>query len=164
MTTIAYKDGVLAVDRQGSWSDIIEPTDKKMRLLAEKETAIAIGGDFVNGFYFMDWFSDGCEEPYVPKNDSERAGITAVVVTRNQDAIVDEIHVEYWNRYNYPVSLDLPYDAWGLGAECALGAMYAGANAIDAVLAAGKHLCHTGFGVMWIDFNKDKLTIGARRG
>lgn len=161
MTTVAYRDGILAVDRQGNWGDIIEKTDNKIRLFENKETAIAICGNFINAFHFMDWYRDwdGLDGTFVPLDDDRRGGFTACIVQRKH---VDEIHADCWNQFGYPISVNEPYDAWGMGAECALGAMYAGADAIDAVMAGGKHLSHSGFGCRYVDFNRKTLIVHTR--
>lgn len=159
MTTTAYRDGVLAVDRIMTHGYNYEETDTKLRLIHNFQrvkgdyAAIVVSGDLANAYTFMDWFE--AEYPKGKKiefaHDIEEHRFKAITVNRLDDA---ELIVNYWDSSMYPfVITDLPYSAYGVGDDLALGAMHHGATAIEAVEAANHHCMYSGFGVLSIDFN-----------
>lgn len=171
MTTIAYRDGVLACDRILIFGDNAVDTDKKIRLFKRKDKWIGIitSGDLINSYTFMDWYEKDeavHDKIKLPNNDKDNNYFGAIVVEKSEE-VNDKnslLEVTYWDQNMYCLNRnDYPYLAYGAGSDLALGAMCQGATAIEAIEAANHHSLYSGYGVMWIDFNVDRLCIKARR-
>ena len=137
MTTIAYKDGIMAGDGQCTWSGTkICKTDKKVFEinLGKRTTLIGMAGDVSHCYEFLDWFKKGAVLEQKPKFEEDFEDFIALVV--KDPGTEKEAIVTYMQNSSYPCNVDIPYFAIGSGTEYALGAMYAGASAIEAVECA----------------------------
>ncbi len=132
MTTIAYRDGVMAAD-SGAWlGGAATPWAYKLAI-GPDGTLYGIAGNAAEGERFLQWVRDGCQgdqpkaEP-LPEQFSSFIVLAAPVTgpLRVITARGDEVY-------------HAPYFAIGAGAVAALGAMFAGGDAEVAVLAA---ICH----------------------
>lgn len=127
MTTIAYKDGVLAADTGvevngiyvGKVSKIITNDYGQMGSLAGRMSDLGI---------FERWMKAGADKDELPQFTSEKAEAFLV----NKDG-----STEYITSLGF-FTIDSPYHAEGSGFELAMGAMEAGATAIQAVEIAIK--------------------------
>lgn len=139
MTTIAYKDGVLAADAiMCSGGVLIGNAEKITR---RDDGALAGGaGDASYVSAFLTWFKDGEQGPPPEAREGEHSFDRAIII-RPTGAIEKTIEV-YEPRGRFPVRA--VYYAMGSGKESALGAMYAGASAEMAIHAAIAHDPHTG--------------------
>lgn len=130
MTTIAYRDGVMAADTVAFGGGI-----KLARLvkIARNDAGDLAGavGDAGFAFAFLEWFRKGEPEPAI-KLVSDRAE------DRWDKALIVRAagrQIEVYEPYGrFPVSA--PYFAIGSGKSVALGAMFMGATAVQAVQAA----------------------------
>lgn len=145
MTTIAYRDGVIAADtsmtagssRQGRVVKVAANDMGQLAGAAGRATYMAA---------FLAWFSKGCwdDPPKAEKTDDQ----------------CDRGIVVHWDGsltvYEDGGSFDLtaPYYAIGSGKPEALGALFAGADAETAVRAAMEH----------DTFTAGDITVVARRG
>lgn len=155
MTCIAYRDGLLAVDRQITHCGLIEQTDDKIFVIDET-TVMAFAGLVAMGYAFKRWCADGYnrEEWLFSTEIPARSGFVAVVYHTDTQTL------DYWDDVLLPIPLDPKnYHGYGSGREIALGAMHYGANPLSAVRAANKHLDDCGFGICYVDGNKEKLKI-----
>ncbi|MBO3760368.1 hypothetical protein [Ciceribacter sp. L1K22] len=138
MTTIAYRDGVMASDT-GVWiSGAAMPWAEKL-IRGGSGTLYGCAGNGAHVAAVLQWVreSDGFGLSSLPRgtptgNDGESSSVVILIVPpdgplRLATAYGDEI---------YP---DVPYFAIGAGAATALGALHAGATARGAIEAALMH-------------------------
>lgn len=128
MTTIVYRDGVLASDagvaRAGT------RLGSMVKIARDSAGRLAAGVGFAGGVQsFLTWFRDGAEgEPPICDSEDETEFWRGVVFYPDGSAL----YFERGDRY----MVQAPYHALGTGADIALGALYMGASADDAVRAA----------------------------
>lgn len=131
MTTIAYRDGVLAADScvsmedegSGDWHS------QCVKLFRFPDMLVALQGESTPGMVFLDMLLERkgsarqrrLEERIVASG----AAFEAVVLTRKGLFTYD-----HWCR---PEIVTTPFYAVGSGVKAALGAMHAGADAVNAV-------------------------------
>jgi ATP-dependent protease HslVU (ClpYQ) peptidase subunit len=128
MTTIAYRDGVLAVDGRATRDNIVVEHRAKKVVRLESGDVIAFAGSLSKFEPFVEWYQDRSKER---PNLGNAEGGTATAIVMTSDRIlefcaggVSEI-VE-------------PYCAWGSGTPAAMAAMVMGADARQAVLIASQ--------------------------
>lgn len=131
MTTIAYRDGILASDSRAYAGENLELGEKQKIVATETVSGPALIGvsTMVPGLAerLWAWLEDGGEEDEIP--DLKGGNFTALVIR--------PAGVFFYNSSPYPSGpLSAPYHAIGSGAQYALGAMHAGATAVTAVQAA----------------------------
>lgn len=135
MTTIAYRDGVIAADTRMCVGDSIVGDVVKIARNSNGDLAGA-AGDASYSFAFLNWFtgmeSGACPEAKQTDNSIDRG----VIFRKNGTIIVYEPHGHF--------RASAPYFAVGSGRPEALGAMHAGASAEGAVRAAIAHDAYTG--------------------
>ena len=158
MTTIAYRDGILATDRQMAHGHYIKPTDCKLHLVQSTfsiDYAIAFSGTFSMGLAFVEWIKEGQMLGKFPiKNIDNKMAFHALVVQRMVGS--QNSRCDYYGTDLIPISEDdTPYTAQGSGDEFALGAMWHGATAVQAVQAANEHCAWSGYGVLYVDLPGD---------
>lgn len=128
MTTIAYRDGVLAADslstRYGNREGTVCKIAKKANLMAGASGS----ADMCQAFRV--WFMTGCkgQPPYM--GDPDKSWAEGFIVMPDGAVAVFGPSSQWVNQ---------PYggfSAWGSGSDVALGAMAAGATAEQAVAAA----------------------------
>jgi hypothetical protein len=123
MTTIAYRNGVLAADTLAVVSNLRDG-------YGVKEAGCA-----AHGLAFLDWFRGGMRgDP--PEMGEEGSSATGVIFCPDETALL-------WQRLGWARH---KVDAWsmGSGGDLALGAMEAGATPEDAVRFAMKRDIYTG--------------------
>lgn len=154
MTVVAYKDGVLAVDRMAVFGDTVMLETNKLKLFSgDPLTVIAAAGNIPTILAFYDWYESGRKKLFTPDPwlNPDKDYITALVLTKK--------NLNYYST-NIPVLYDLDkYFSIGSGRELALGAMHAGANAVEAVQAANEHSMYSGFGVMYVNIFEGRPTV-----
>lgn len=133
MTTIAYKNGVIAADscvslqteaggsRKFKCEKLYRKTIGKGR--SKRQVIIALAGESFPGLMFLDWYGSG-KEPPTQLIDGQ-ADFTALVLTNEGLFEADA--------YCRPDKIIDQFYAVGSGAKAALGAMHAGASAKRAV-------------------------------
>ena len=124
MTTIAWDGKTLASDSQLT-DDFIEQRSVK-KLFRVKGSLIGVTGDYSSGLLFVNWFQGGELEDERPK----LTNFSALVVRANGEAF------EYDKSF-VPIPAGR-ITAIGSGRGPALGALLAGANAVEAVHIAKK--------------------------
>lgn len=144
MTVIVWsaKELRLAADQQATRGYIKSTNTCKIERF--RDVLLATCGDGNNGRALKAWYKAGADKDKFPKYDKD-AGATLIV-------IVGAYEVEIYDTSPHPLTpLAAPFLAWGVGAECALGALEYGADARGAVLAAAKHVEGCGNGVDVLD-------------
>jgi len=154
MTTIAYRDGVIAADTQETWEDgSFTPCVKLYRM---PKSVAEVGGHIVGlaggsyaGELFLEWYQvgDWDNPPDLVNLDLEE----------DFEAIIVKPDGSLWscNRLFAFIPHKTEYFATGSGGKVALGAMAMGATAEEAVRAAIKHDCYTGGRVQTIGVMDD---------
>jgi len=130
MTTIAYKDRKIASDCGiTSYNHV---ADGFMRKFVNKNGVFALAAGNVSVVsHFLDWFKDGCKGIYHNKGDDA----DLMIITPDGKAVI------FAGTYMSLSKCDCI--AIGSGAQIAIGAMYAGASALEAVKIARKVDAHT---------------------
>lgn len=126
MTTVCYRDGVLAADSR-AYSGDKSPIGTKVKLRRLKDGTLIgcstteVGG----GERVLDWYEEGA------KRDAELPeGFQLLVAKANGDVFIAV------NKPQFTGPLNAKFFAIGSGEQFAYGAMAAGASAMDAVFIA----------------------------
>jgi ATP-dependent protease HslVU (ClpYQ) peptidase subunit len=148
MTTIAYRDGIIAADSQvtheaaGDKSGAGSHKHTCQKLYTKKafgyHAVIATAGESAPGMLFVDWYGKKGKPPEV-LHDTD---FTCLVL--------DEDGLWEFNSFCRAEKIEEPFYAIGSGAKAALGAMHMGASAIEAVEIAKKIDPYTGGKVTWM--------------
>lgn len=147
MTTIAYRDGILAADRRVTGSATI--VGNKTKIAKVGGVLCGATGSNVLACGFIEWVQAGCPADHPPilyresvnKNPDDAADITGFLISRNQPnrAIIFREFGTQW--------FDFPYFAFGSGQDYCRGAFAMGATAEQAVEAALKFDVYSGDGI-----------------
>ncbi len=138
MTTIAFRDGVLAADNRAMTGDNILGTIVKIAKNSNGDLAGAAGLASYN-YNFIKWFT-GMESGEPPKASKDDNNYDRGVIFRKNGKI------EVFEPTGV-FEVKAPYFAFGSGKPEALGALFMGATAEQAVHAAAAHDPNTGDGV-----------------
>lgn len=150
MTTIAYRDGILAADRLAQLDGAVSGLVTKVQVPVADGIyrAVGIAGTLAELQRVMWWanteneFGDTPQALPPPKLS---AGTVALLIDASGDVGYLEEDAEAL------ITIDAPFHARGSGREFALGAMAQGATAIEAVQVAARFDTKTGGGVDWIN-------------
>jgi len=143
MTVIAYKDGIIAADGRETWADGgIGQCEKLFRIPKGPHKGHIVGtqGASSPGMVFVDWYTDPKTEK--PKIQFEEEFFMCVVLRSDGVFTVDD-HCRL-------IKCIEPMVAIGAGAPVALGAMAAGATAVQAVRIACRYNSLCGPPVKWM--------------
>ena len=124
MTTVAYRDGVLAADTLGCGQ--FRRKCKKLHRVGD--TIIGFSGNYSDCLHFVRWFEnkDGALTFANFRNDnSDAPDVTAIVVCDGK--------AEKWTEHCQPTPIYESFFAVGSGAQAAMAAMHMGASAEEAV-------------------------------
>lgn len=133
MTTIAYKKGVVACDKQGTWYN--QGMQAPFKAIATDDVVYLVTGELVEGLRFVNYLQEGSKKPPKLKN--------ATVYEFNKKS--GKLCVWECNYISLPVIERVWAD--GSGGQIALGAMAFGASPEEAVKIATKYDIYTGGGV-----------------
>jgi len=141
MTTIAYRDGILAGDRQATAGEL---SSYRFRKVHKRKDGALIGGCGVNSLLhrYTTWFLNG-EQGFKPHMGSNPDDDIDVLIVRPDGT------VEFHDRFG-GYKIEGKFFAIGSGAEYALGAMQFGASARQAISCAAKHDRNTGGGCNFV--------------
>lgn len=127
MTVIAYRDKIIAVDSL-CISSGCKSTIKKFARVGDD---LLIGTGYQSQFLqFVDWYQKGADPTKWPTCD--RNDFTNVIV-----CTAGKVFEYEW--LPQPIEIIDAYMAWGSGRDMAMGAMYMGATAEQACMAAAQH-------------------------
>jgi hypothetical protein len=128
MTTIAYKDGVLAADTLSTWGD---SRDGHAIKIAKRGPFMAAGsGCLAHVQAFLDWFKGGMKADPPPMGEGEKQAFGFIFVGDGKFLT--------WGALGWEQCRDDVFAA-GSGSEFAKGAMSHGASAEEAVRIAITH-------------------------
>lgn len=132
MTTVVYKDGILASDSRCTQSDTVVGNVTKIHKI-DDNTLIGFCGRTAQAFKFIEWYKDGKKKEDAQSDDD--SDFTALVIIKGV--------VYRYDGYN-PQIIKSKFHSIGSGFMVALGAMEAGASAIEAIKIAKKYDIYTG--------------------
>lgn len=133
MTTIAYRNGIIAADSRETTSDESagDYAGKCVKLLRVGKSIIALQGDSGAGMAWLDWYSRGKSDDALHTHiRSTGADFTAVELNRTG--------LWVWDSWMVPQRFAGKFYAVGSGTKAALGALHMGASAVQAVRVACK--------------------------
>lgn len=143
MTCIAYKDGILAADRMTvSYGNSKGEATKIFKFGPGR--AIGGTGNLAQVKALLAWYQNGAKPEEFPKTDKDDEWARLIVAYANK-------LVWYESSPHHFLLESRRYAAFGSGADVALGAMFMGADAEQAVEAASSLLTDVGMGVDVID-------------
>ena len=129
MTTIAYKDNRIACDSQATTNGMAV---KATKFVKTKNHIYFVSGALADGFKFIEWL--------LSDKESEHPKFKADVIEFNRKT--GEVFV--YEGTDCGVMSEGKFEAWGSGAQIAMGAMAAGADCETAVKIACDLDTHTG--------------------
>lgn len=138
MTTIAFKDGILAADSRSTSGTMVSGSVKK--IIGGDGFYTAITGDTQDKNPVFKYLKDGGEKPKI-------ANLNGIVVKNGKMQLFDD-KLE-------PYDMGCAFYALGSGRELAIGAMAAGATAEEAVKIACEYDVHTGGPVHVVNTNTE---------
>lgn len=137
MTTIAYRDGIMAAD-SGCYTGGAEHCWTRKIAVGKSGTLYGVTGGAAESEGFLAWVDAGEDQSSRPMprqigpSDEYRTSFGVLMVTPDGD--ISFLTAQGPERYP-----GAPYMAVGAGAEVAFGALFAGASAEIAVAAAAAH-------------------------
>lgn len=151
MTTIAYKEGVLASDSQSTLGDVIYENDcQKIFENVGPFEAIAVAGSYQDAVDVLKVISAYTDIDQIRNIDFKQADIKA-----NFLAVTHERELWYYaGDKSWQMRPDIPFSI-GSGGDFAWGAMLHGATAIEAVKIASQLDVGTNAVVQYIDLNTE---------
>lgn len=131
MTTIAYRNGIIAADTGLTDNGL---RDAQIEKIAKREDGSVAGAAGAAWWIvaFLEWFKNGGEQPHMPVESSFSV---ALVVDKRRRVTMYESTKGMTRVY----LVKAPYHSIGSGREVALGAMFTGAHPKDAIKAAMLH-------------------------
>jgi ATP-dependent HslUV protease subunit HslV len=135
MTTLAYRDQILAAD-SGAWvGNVMHRTSAKLAKdsLGRLHGVVGNAGEATT---YLNWVRSGMEgPPPMPKEIDPKDSTSSFI------ALIIELDgtIYMHTAGGQEEHIDAPYFALGSGSEFAMGAMYAGGSAETAVHAAAAH-------------------------
>lgn len=140
MTTVVYRDGVMAGDQRVTAGST---RDSSTRKVYRRKDGCVLGGCGAASIVqrFVSWFLAGEKGPAPSLGDKDDDA--QILVVRSPDV------VEFYDRFGWhPISGK--FFAIGSGSDVAFGALEMGASARKAVAIAARRDVNTGDGVAWV--------------
>lgn len=136
MTTIAYKDGVMAAD-SGSWFSNVVYRGAIKIAKGPDGSLHGVCGNAAEAGNYLKWVNDGMvgdpPKPEPTNREEGHSAFLALVAPPSGDVLL-VLSAFGWENHNC-----VPYLAIGSGSEMAIGAMAAGADAAQAVAIVAEH-------------------------
>lgn len=163
MTTIAYKDGIIAADSRatytteagGSRKHICTKLYRKQITEGRKtfDVIIATAGESSPSLVFLDWYGTGTPIPDVLLH---HGGDFTCLILRPDGLFEVDVMCR-------PDPIMEPFYAIGSGAKEALAAMHCGKSAIEAVRVASVYDPYTGGRIHWETLEKAEVKRGRKK-
>lgn len=136
MTTIAYRDGVMAGDSGNWFSNVLYRSALKVAK-GPNGSLHGVTGNAGDAEQYIRWVLAGMQgeapRPEATNREEGRSAFVALVVSVSGNL------VRLWTAYGWEDHHDVPFIAVGAGSEMAIGAMAAGASAERAVEIVAEH-------------------------
>lgn len=120
MTTIAYRDGILAADSRGTCSGWIQPGKETKLFRLQDGRAAGVTGTWAIAVRLLKWIESD-------RSTDQPEGDARIVAVGRKIEVFEDGH-SYIETAKFM--------AWGSGMPPALGALHAGASAVEAVRIA----------------------------
>ena len=148
MTTISFDGRYLAADGFTFRSNALVARDKT-KITLHEGVAYAMTGAANWLAEWIVWAQNGSDPKWTPPHSlgDEGSSLIRIVPVGNRGLIAETCcwHLPYWGEDRAPT-------AWGSGMDFAIGAMDAGANAMEAVRIASARNTTTGGTIRFVDF------------
>lgn len=138
MSVVAWDGKTIAADRQATNGSRKFTQSKLLRV--ESGEIIAWTGMTENGLTMARWYKDGADPAKFPFDVQTKEDWSRLIVASASGVVVYE-------RLPEPQEVEDSFDAWGSGADFAIGALAMGADACQAVAVASRFDAFCGFGV-----------------
>jgi ATP-dependent HslUV protease subunit HslV len=127
----------LACDKQATNGEMRTTTTKIFKL--RNGDIAAITGGLENGLMVIAWYERGAKVSEWPKSQEGESWARLIILSKGKVYEYEQL----------PIAQEMqdPIIAWGSGRDFALGAMEAGATAVEAVKVASKYCVSCGMGV-----------------
>lgn len=136
MTTIAYRDGIMAGD-SGNWLNNVMYRGAIKVARGPDGSLHGVTGNAGDAEPYIRWVLDGMQgdapKPEATDRNEGRSAFLALVVPPGGGP------VRLWTAFGSEEHHDVPFIAIGAGAEMAVGAMAAGATAEEAIRIVAQH-------------------------
>lgn len=136
MTTIAYRNGIIAADSRETWESeaggtTYGPTEKLFRKrVGKRDVIIGTAGGSYLGMVFFDWYGTAGEPPSILRDAHLEEDFDVLILDRGK--------VLTANHLCRAIEVIAPFTAIGSGRKAALAAMHCGRTAKEAVAIACK--------------------------
>ena len=138
MTTVAYRNGIIAADRRVSSGQIAE--GQMTKIVKRGKVLAGAAGECIWIAAFLDWVTNGCEgDPPTP--DDKETAFDCFIVADGKLIIFED---------GKGFEMSSPFYAVGSGKLVALGAMGMNAGTVKAVKVASRFDVYTGPEVDWL--------------
>ena len=142
MTTVCYKGGVMAADKQATSSGCKH--GKMTKIFKINGHLVGVAGDGHACMEMIRWFTNGAKEEDFPEiQKDEDNGMLMVVTPAGK--------IQFYEKSYLPIEYENDFAAMGSGRDWALGAMVCGKSAIEAVDIACQFDIYSGNGVNWLN-------------
>lgn len=138
MTTVVYKNGVMAADKMASEGN--NKTGKMTKIFRVNGYLVGFSGAADCSMALLRWFEDGADEEAWPDPYKDDPEATMMVVAPTGQ-------VMFYERFPIPIIMENEFFAIGSGADFALGAMQMGADPKTAVEVACLLDAYSGNGI-----------------
>jgi ATP-dependent HslUV protease subunit HslV len=144
MTTIAYRDGILAADGLATRGDNIVERNCKKLIRMNDGGVVGCCGHIGRLLQFIEWLEDKSKPmPSLAMDD----GQTSTIIVLNGEGLTEYQNVGF-------SKVDDLYTAWGSGSAAAMAALAMGADAETAVRIASEVDVWTGGQVMTMAYER----------
>lgn len=140
MSVVAWDGKTLAADRMGVSADMRSQMSKIM-VIGPPPEIIAWTGSHEQGLTLAAWYRAGADPESWPEFQKDHDNWTRLIVWRQGE------NPEIYEQLPVPQTVQDEFMAWGSGRDFAMGAMFAGASAADAVRAASAFNIYCGLGI-----------------
>lgn len=135
MTTVAYRDGILAADSRGTCAGWVQPGKETKLFRLQDGRAAGVTGQWAIAKRLLDWIESD-------RSTAQPEGDARVIVVGKRIEVFEDGHSYIENA---------KFMAWGSGMPPALGALHAGASAVEAVRIASLVDTLSGGKVMFLE-------------
>ena len=128
MTTLAYRDGVMATDTGALFGGMKYRQENK--IIRRKNALIGIVGNYIDGLVFADWWEAGADRSNLPvfrEYGADKVGPDFEVL------VAEPGKVTWWAQHFQPDLIAVPFWAIGSGNKAAMAVMHMGADPAEAI-------------------------------
>lgn len=143
MTTVAYRDGVLASDGRVTIKDVVDSDNDRKIFRLSDGSVFGMAGEYIGGLKLLALMKQQAKKPAPKLPSPTLKGTKALFITPENTLWYFE--VDFWEKLKHP------YYAIGSGGKFALAAMDAGADAKAAVRIGMKRDVYSGGKLRWLE-------------